>query len=733
MRYLLASHPAVRLFVCAVAGILASRAFPVLPGAWLALSLAASLLTLALALSARHRPGRHVNLSPAVACYLLAVAGFFALHASYRFTFVPAPSLLSWVGRQVILSGVVEGRPDATSGGSGFLLRVTELFHDGRSRRLDDRADIFVRVSPDSEFRIEEGEFIRVKGRPGLISPAANRGEYDPRTQARYRRVHVQVFCPGPWCLQREVLSKKFSLYRSLVNPLRRYLAGSIDGRFPPGMERQFVKGMILGELELLPDGLSEAFRRTGTAHVIAVSGLHVALLAWAVNLCLQRLRITSPGRWVAFILFITVLALYCLVTGNAPSIRRAAIMSAIMIGGNVLGRRSFALNSLAVSDLLILLFDPFDLFSAGFLMTNMAVVGILLLHRPLSGLVPKGPGVARRTVGALWSAFSVSLSAMAGVSPVIAFMFGVVSPSGIVANIPVVFFSNLAMYASLPLFLFHGFGAWPASLFAESSWIFARLTILFTLFFSRLPMAAVDLKPDLFEVGVWYASVAAMLFFLLRRSWGRAAVALLFGVNVALVYVLTRPWQEPPGIVTVNLGRDVAVLFSTCSETVLVDSGRKARRWQRIVRQADVWRLARPSAAVSFMSPDSVVNALPVPRKLDSSGRALVLRSAVVTRLGERVLRIDSRKRSLLLVSGIGRLEGASVGKVDLAMIWVYRFTGKQWRALDAWIDAALPARVVLVPGAFMSSAQRGLLVRYAASRKGISVRSGSVQTVIP
>ena len=731
MRPLLPSLPAVRLIGCAVAGILLARFWPLPPLAWLWLFLAASLPILGTLLLARFRHAPGGIAVPLVLLYLVAVTSAFALYASSRLAFVPSPSLLSWVGKEVILSGDVDGRPSVAHGGAGFQLHVREVFEAGRSRRLDDRAQIFVKLPQGSEFRVMEGEFVRVKGHLGLIAPVSNRGEYDMRLQARYRQVHVQVFCPGSWCLLREAPKKGLGLFRFVVNPARSYLAASIDERFPPGREGPFVKGMILGEQDLLPEELGEAFRRTGTSHVIAVSGLHVVLLAWAINLFLQRLKVTGVGRWVAFVLFVTVLAAYSFVTGNAPSIRRAAFMSGVMIGGGVLGRKTFAMNSLAVSDLLILLFDPFDLYNAGFLMTNGAVLGILTFHRPLSGLLPEGKGFFRKSLAGLWSAFCVSVSAMAGVGPVIALVFGTFSVSGILANLPVVFFSNLAMYSALPLFAFHGLAGGPASLFALSAWLFAKLTLFFTLLFSRMPMASVELHTGLIEVVVFYAVLVALLFFLGRREWGHAAIALLAGANLLLWKDFAKPLPKPPVILTINFGRDVALLFSSGSETVLVDAGRRSTSWKRVVRQADAWGIAPPVAAVGVISPDTVVQALPVPRRFGSEGRTLVLRSAVVTRLADRVVRIDSRRRSLLLVSGMGRLMGTSCGRVDVAMIWMYRFTGKQWRQLDAWLESSKPGSVLLVPGPFMSVAQRELLRRYAASRKGVAVRSKTVQAV--
>jgi competence protein ComEC len=332
-----------------------------------------------------------------------------------------------------------------------------------------------------------------------------------------------------------------------------------------------------------------------------------------------------------------------------------------------------------------------------------------------------------------MWSSFCVSLSAMAGVSPVIALYFGTFSLAGIAANLPVVFFSNLAMFASLPLFLFHGFAGLPASLFGMSSWLFAKLTLFFTLLFSHVPMASIEVRPDMFEAMVFYLTLGVALVASGRRAWGAGVIAILFGMNLVLWHDLFRPKPAPPSVVTVNLGKEMALLFSSGSETVLIDAGRKRGAWERVRRQADTWGFAAPTAAVRFQSPDSIIGTVPVSRRLDASGRSLVLSSVVVTRIEEKTVRIDSRRHSMLLVSGMERLLNVQGQQTDLLVLWMYRFTGKQWRELDMWLQSSRPRRVLIVQGPFMTAAQKVLLQRFAAARPGVEVRSKSAQTVWP
>lgn len=197
--------------------------------------------------------------------------------------------------------------------------------------------------------------------------------------------------------------------------------------------------------------------------------------------------------------------------------------------------------------------------------------------------------------------------------------------------------------------------------------------------------------------------------------------------MNMLLWHQVLRPVQKPPQVVTINMGRDVAVLFSSSGETCLVDAGRRDGSWERIRQQASVWNLATPVSVASLFSPASVIRSLPVS---PTASGAAPHRSFVIRMLDDKVLRIDSKSHSLLLVSGLKRLEAQRADGADV-VFWIYRFTGKEWHRLDAWIAETRPRRMLLVPGPFMTAEQRELLNRYAASRPQVEVRSRSRQTV--
>lgn len=734
MTDIIAPYPAVRLLLFVVAGILAGTASLLRLDVWLLMSLFFFLLMLGAfvfeAVRLRHLPFPCAGTAIA---YLLFVFSSFAACSHYRFNMVPDSSLLNYTGSQVLLYGRVEGRPSCSEKGVAWTMTVKEVFEHGRTERLSDRAKIFMRTGAGSPVELRYGDMVRVKGTVRTIPGAANRGEFDPRHYARMQRTFVQLYCAGPWHLQLEGKRSLNPFERYVVAPLYSYIVGSVDTLIPAGGERKLIRGVLLGEREVLDREVFEAFKTTGTAHVLAVSGLNVGLLAFGIHLLLQRFKITTAGRWFSFILIAFILVVFSYVTGNSPSVKRAAIMSIVLFGGETLGRRAYGVNSLAISDIIILLFDPFDLFNPGFLMTNAAVLAILLVYPILYPPGHQEEGMFQAALRFFLGSFFVSLAAIIGVSPVIAYYFGTFSLVSLAANLPVVFFSTVMMYALMPMLLFNLFSPFLASLFGMSGWLFARLTLDSALFFSRVPFASVPLKPDFPEVLIYYVTSGALVWFFYRKAWGRFAIALLLGCNALLWYGMVDRTQSGRGLVTVNLGRNLALLYATGSETVIVDAGKSARDSGRIMRQIEEYHFPPPAGAVQFHSKDSLFSAIPVRLRMPVDQDRLALSSMIISRPMEKVLSIRSRGRSLLYVSGTSRLREEPAWKADVAILGVYRFREKQEQQITGWLNYARPKRCILLVGSFLSKQDKSALVRFADRRPNIEIRRSDRQIVIP
>lgn len=729
----LAPYPAVRLLALVVLGILAGVNLPLPVEGWLLFCLFALLVLLAGLLYERVRNKAPYPLFFTSIGYLLFLFFSFAASSDYRLHYAPRDGLLRFVGKNVLLYGRIADRPHFSGAGVGWMMEVEELFENGQIVKLHDRAKVFMRSVGKPDIKISYGDMVRVKGKLDLVPEAANRGEFDPRKAARMKQLSVQLYSAGPWQVQHEGVSGLNGFDRFVVKPVYNYITKSLEELLPDGEERKLAAGVLTGERESMSEEVIEAFKLTGTAHILAVSGLNMVMLALVVQICLQRFQVTTAGRWISFVIFSFILLVYSSVTGNSPSVKRAALMSLVLIGGATIGRKSYPVNSLAVADFLILLFDPFDLLNPGFLMTNGAVLAILLISPHLIASPQKGGGLLRGVAHFLLSSVMVTLAAIIGVSPVIAYYFGTFSVVSILANIPVVLFSTLLMYALVPMLLVNLVSGYVASFFAATSFFLAELTLRTALYFSQFPFASITIRPDAIEVWLYYAILAALLVFSFQRAWGRVAISLLLGLNLLFWYSFAlRIPPVAPDMVTVNLGRRLVTLFSSGSETVQIDAALAARDQKRIAEQLEAYGMAAPKAVVQFYSPDSLIAKTPAAHHMLQADSTFLLPSMVVVRPEEKVLKLWSRERSLLIVSGTSRLKEEELYKADIAFLWVYRFAPKQQQQITSWLNYAKPKRCILVPGSFLPWAHLALLQRFAASRPGVEVRSKTRQVVV-
>lgn len=208
------------------------------------------------------------------------------------------------------------------------------------------------------------------------------------------------------------------------------------------GRHGPLADALLLGRRETLDRELSDRFAQTGLVHLLAISGGHVALIGAVFVLLGRMLRL--PRRGVAW-LTIVLIALYLAVIGAPASAVRSGIMLALALIATVLQRPSATLPIVAASALAILAVDPMAALDIGFQLSFAGVLGILVLRGPLTRPVPvawkKNPAVRW-----LVESVVVSIAAFATTAPVVIHHFGQVAPVSIVANLPAIPLTSLAL-----------------------------------------------------------------------------------------------------------------------------------------------------------------------------------------------------------------------------------------------------------------------------------------------
>ena len=206
------------------------------------------------------------------------------------------------------------------------------------------------------------------------------------------------------------------------------------------------VSAMTLGDKSQLSREVRQDYSVSSAAHVLALSGLHLSILYGILLLVFPHRRYPLVTQLV----LLSTIWSYVLIVGMAPSIVRAATMVSVCSLASLGHRKSLSINTLSFAALVMLTVDPLSLRDAGFQMSFLAVLSILLFYQPLHQLLrPCHP-----LLQWLWGMVSVTVAAQVGMIPIVMYYFHRFSCYFLLANMVIVPVATLIIYLSLLLFL---------------------------------------------------------------------------------------------------------------------------------------------------------------------------------------------------------------------------------------------------------------------------------------
>ena len=363
-----------------------------------------------------------------------------------------------------------------------------------------------------STFSPDYGDVLEIHGRIETPAEARNPGGFDYAAYLAHHGIYARVIArrPGDW----RVLPGK-GLFADALPWLAARARTSMQSTFNalfPSAEAALLTGIVLGRRADMPLRLQDDFAITGTAHILATSGLHVGLVAALVAGVCSLLRL---GRRATAVIILGVLAFYTLMAGARPLILRADVMAGIYLLGHILHRESDALNAIAAAALLLLAFSPGYLFDVGFQL-SFAIVIALAVILPLGKALWRdrldnlGPGRhwPIRSLATCLGVLAVTAVAQIASVPLIAQHFHMISL--------VAFPANALIVPTISLLLGGGFATW----FCAFLWPFGARTLALGL--SQLMAYLIGVTSSLAELP--YATISV-------RSPGWLCVALYYGV----------------------------------------------------------------------------------------------------------------------------------------------------------------------------------------------------------
>lgn len=405
------------------------------------------------------------------------------------------------------------------------------------------------------------GQRVSGTGRLFAQDEVRNPGGVDWRIRALCSGYDLSGYILPGWTVAGET---QFSI-SDMFRRAREAICVRIDALF--GEHAPLFRAVMLGEKGEMNEDVAEAMSMSGTAHILAVSGMHVGLLAGAIAILLDLLPIGGKMR---FLITAALLVGFTGLTGGAPGTVRAMWMALMRRFASLTGRRYDGLTALAAAALCITIVNPIWALHASFQFSFFVVLGILLLHRQTARLLYRGH--ATRYIGRISSSLAISFSAQLAALPMQLRFYGYVP----LLSLPM----NALCGLLLPLILL---GGWICVTVSYGSAWFACVMALpigwIGMCFERLHLAAVESIGGILRLPSPY-TVTVLLFGLLLVSMskellmkrGRGWMCALLGVLVALSYL---PRLNPAArYVQLDVGQGDGAVIRYGRRAVLIDVG---------------------------------------------------------------------------------------------------------------------------------------------------------------
>jgi len=529
--------PFLRLFIPFAIGILLQWNFS--PGirwiAWVLVSFVAALLIQSFSsLSFRFR---HSILTGLLLNGILLIAGIMITHYNYL------PNRSNWIGHHYKDSMVIIARleePLSEKARSYKAIASVRIVKNNHSIPVNGRIILYFQkdslsvsddTSQSSTRQLQYGSELLFSRTLQPIINSGNPGAFDYKQYASFQNIYYQAFLtPKQWIPLPDNYTNPFKKFlfttrEKMVGLLQKYIEGNV--------ESGLAEALLIGYKDDLDKQLVQAYSNTGVVHVIAISGLHLGLIYWLLNFLLQPISKRKKAKWVKPLLIIAVLWLFSLLAGGSPSVLRSAVMFTCIVLGESQDRKISVYNSLAASAFLLLCYNPFWLWDAGFQLSYVAVLSIVVFSKPVYNLL----FIPNKLLDHGWKLISVTIAAQILTTPISIYYFHQFPIVFLVTNLVAIPLSSIILLGEIILCAFSFF----PNLATGIGWIIHHLIRLlnhFIEYIDKLPFAVwTNLSISIAQSLFFYGIIIAMSYWLMQKN----RKALIWALSGFFCFIILR------------------------------------------------------------------------------------------------------------------------------------------------------------------------------------------------
>ncbi len=256
-----------------------------------------------------------------------------------------------------------------------------------------------------------------IKANAQNILEPANPYEFNYKQYLTYHNIYYQQYTDSAHTVKlpsenKTIYSWAIGVRNSCLEIIKKYI--------PQQKEGGVAEALLLGYKDDLDIGITQAFSRTGTLHVLAVSGLHAGIIFWILGLITRRLERSKKGKIIQLVIVIFGIWFYAFITGLSSSVLRASIMFSVMANGKSLKYNTNIYNNIYASAFILLVYNPLFIVDVGFQLSYLAVLGIVFIQPLIKNWWIPNTWLGKK----IWAIISISLAAQLLTFPIGIFYF---------------------------------------------------------------------------------------------------------------------------------------------------------------------------------------------------------------------------------------------------------------------------------------------------------------------
>ncbi len=371
-----------------------------------------------------------------------------------------------------------------------------------------------------------------------LIRNSGNPGAFNYQRYTALQQIFHQVFIKeGGYT---KLPGHQRQPFRQFIFSTREYVLNVLRKNIGHNKEALGVaEALLIGYTNDLDKDLLQAYSNTGVVHIIAISGMHLALIYFLLSGLLKKIPFLYQYARPRALLVLAGLWMFALLTGAAASVLRAAVMFTFITIGDTVKKKSCIYNSLAAAAFLMLVYNPGYLWEVGFQLSYLAVISIVVFQKP----VYQWFAISNSLLDKTWKLAAISLAAQVLTFPVCIYYFHQFPNLFLVTNMVAVPLSGLVLYIEIALVCFSWFT--PVAAFAGKlvGWLVSGMNAFISRV-NQLPFAVWDQLPATIATTLLlYALVILLATWLLNKYMLALKWALFCGLGFTVIHAC-HAWQ---------------------------------------------------------------------------------------------------------------------------------------------------------------------------------------------